>query len=102
MFSTPTDGCRLLITLGVQLCERWSIRHEAKSLGSSASADILRAVVSASLYERSANRAFAYPICLSAHVSSGNVVEFGEAIKNPAYRIPQTEDSGCLDISAHA
>ena len=31
-----------------------------------------------------------------------NVVEFGEAIKNPAYRIPQTEYSGCLDISAHA
>jgi len=30
------------------------------------------------------------------------VVEFGEAIKNPAYRIPQTEYSGCLDISAHA
>ena len=33
---------------------------------------------------------------------SGSVVEFGEAIKNPAYRIPQTEYSGCLDISAHA
>jgi len=32
----------------------------------------------------------------------GIVVKFGEAIKNPAYRIPQTEDSGCLDISAHA
>jgi len=31
-----------------------------------------------------------------------NVVEFGEAIKNPAYHIPQTEYSGCLDISAHA
>jgi len=30
------------------------------------------------------------------------IVEFGEAIKNPAYRIPQTEYSGCLDISAHA
>jgi len=30
------------------------------------------------------------------------VVEFGEAIKNPAYHIPQTEYSGCLDISAHA
>ena len=30
------------------------------------------------------------------------VVEFGEVIKNPAYRIPQTEYSGCLDISAHA
>ena len=30
------------------------------------------------------------------------VVEFGETIKNPAYRIPQTEYSGCLDISAHA
>jgi len=30
------------------------------------------------------------------------VVEFGEAIKNPAYRILQTEYSGCLDISAHA
>jgi len=29
-------------------------------------------------------------------------VEFGEAIKNPAYRIPQTVNSGCLDISAHA
>ena len=31
-----------------------------------------------------------------------NIMEFGEAIKNPAYRIPQTEYSGCLDISAHA
>ena len=30
------------------------------------------------------------------------IVEFGEAIKNPAYRILQTEYSGCLDISAHA
>ena len=30
------------------------------------------------------------------------VMEFGEAIKNPAYCIPQTEYSGCLDISAHA
>jgi len=30
------------------------------------------------------------------------VVEFGETIKNPAYRILQTEYSGCLDISAHA
>jgi len=30
------------------------------------------------------------------------VVEFWEAIKNPAYRIPQTVISGCLDISAHA
>jgi len=26
----------------------------------------------------------------------------GKAIKNPAYRIPQTVISGCLDISAHA
>jgi len=31
-----------------------------------------------------------------------DVVEFGESIKNPAYRILQTEYSGCLDISAHA
>jgi len=30
------------------------------------------------------------------------IMEFGEAIKNPAYRIFQTEYSGCLDISAHA
>jgi len=29
-------------------------------------------------------------------------MEFGEAIKNPAYHILQTEYSGCLDISAHA
>jgi len=29
-------------------------------------------------------------------------VEFGEAIKNLAYRILQTAISGCLDISAHA
>jgi len=29
-------------------------------------------------------------------------MEIGEAIKNPAYRILQTEYSGCLDISAHA
>jgi len=33
---------------------------------------------------------------------AGIIVEFGEAIKNPAYRIFQTEYSGCLDISAHA
>ena len=59
---------------------------------------------------------FVPTICRSSHVSSGDmsdwigmlfgvvsgVVEFGEAIKNPAYRIPQTEYSGCLDISAHA
>jgi len=31
-----------------------------------------------------------------------SVVEFGETIKNLAYRILQTEYSGCLDISAHA
>jgi len=37
--------------------------------------------------------------CNQQHQS---VVEFGEAIKNPAYRILQTEYSGCLDISAHA
>ena len=30
------------------------------------------------------------------------IIEIGEAIKNPAYRIFQTEYSGCLDISAHA
>ena len=36
------------------------------------------------------------------YLSATRVVEFGEAIKNPAYRIPQTEYSGCLDISAHA
>ena len=29
-------------------------------------------------------------------------MEIGEAIKNPAYRILQTEYSGCLVISAHA
>jgi len=29
-------------------------------------------------------------------------MEIGEAIKNPAYRIFQTEYSGCLDTSAHA
>jgi len=33
---------------------------------------------------------------------SGTIMEIGEAIKNPAYRIFQTEYSGCLDISAHA
>jgi len=38
-----------------------------------------------------------------AQLSLQNVImEFGEAIKNPAYRIFQTEYSGCLDISAHA
>jgi len=31
-----------------------------------------------------------------------SIMEIGEAIKNPAYRILQTEYSGCLDISAHA
>jgi len=31
-----------------------------------------------------------------------SIMEIGEAIKNPAYRIFQTEYSGCLDISAHA
>jgi len=39
------------------------------------------------------------------HVVQDNstiIMEFGEAIKNPAYRIFQTEYSGCLDISAHA
>ena len=45
-------------------------------------------------------------ICDVVHLSvcdvGGSVVEFGEAIKNPAYRISQTVDSGCLDISAHA
>ena len=34
--------------------------------------------------------------------SGYGIMEFGEAIKNPAYRIFQTEYSGCLDISAHA
>jgi len=29
-------------------------------------------------------------------------MEFGETIENPAYRILQTEYSGCLDVSAHA
>ena len=32
----------------------------------------------------------------------GSIMEIGEAIKNPAYRIFQTEYSGCLDISTHA
>jgi len=40
--------------------------------------------------------------CHFSHYTHNIVVEFGEAIKNPAYRIPQTEYSGCLDISAHA
>ena len=30
------------------------------------------------------------------------IMEIGEAIENLAYRIFQTEYSGCLDISAHA
>ena len=34
--------------------------------------------------------------------SSTSIMEIGEAIKNPAYRIFQTEYSGCLDISTHA
>jgi len=33
---------------------------------------------------------------------NASIMEFGEAIKNPAYRILQTEYSGCLDISTHA
>jgi len=37
-----------------------------------------------------------------AGTTSGSIMEIGEAIKNPAYRIFQTEYSGCLDISAHA
>jgi len=36
------------------------------------------------------------------YVGSVIIMEIGEAIKNPAYRIFQTEYSGCLDISAHA
>ena len=39
---------------------------------------------------------------LDIFLGGDNVVEIGEAIKNPAYRIPQTVNSGCLDISAHA
>jgi len=35
-------------------------------------------------------------------VGGSVIMEIGEAIKNPAYRIFQTEYSGCLDISAHA
>ena len=35
-------------------------------------------------------------------ICNATIMEFGEAIKNPAYRIFQTEYSGCLDISAHA
>ena len=38
----------------------------------------------------------------NAEKSVVGIMELGEAIKNPAYRIPQTEYSGCLDISAHA
>jgi len=38
----------------------------------------------------------------SMDLSQTYIMEFGEAIKNPAYRILQTEYSGCLDISAHA
>ena len=38
----------------------------------------------------------------SGKLSGDTVVEFGEAIKNPAYRILQTDISGCLDSSAHA
>ena len=40
--------------------------------------------------------------CIHGFLMIFIVEEFGEAIKNPAYRIPQTEYSGCLDISAHA
>jgi len=39
---------------------------------------------------------------IGAWYGKGIIMEFGEAIKNPAYRILQTEYSGCLDISAHA
>jgi len=35
-------------------------------------------------------------------VEENCIMEIGEAIKNPAYRIFQTEYSGCLDISTHA
>jgi len=38
----------------------------------------------------------------SASVAEAAIMEIGEAIKNPAYRIFQTEYSGCLDISVHA
>ena len=40
--------------------------------------------------------------CTAGRVCNAIIVEIGEAIKNPAYRIFQTEYSGCLDISAHA
>jgi len=43
-----------------------------------------------------------YEYLISLNVAHGIIMEFGEAIKNPAYRIFQTEYSGCLDISAHA
>ena len=43
-------------------------------------------------------RGFSAPAC----IAGASIMEFGEAIKNPAYRIFQTEYSGCLDISAHA
>jgi len=51
------------------------------------------------------------PVLAPGHMASGQhdhegangcIMEIGEAIKNPAYRIFQTEYSGCLDISAHA
>jgi len=38
----------------------------------------------------------------SRYLCNDFIMEIGEAIKNPAYRIFQTEYSGCLDISAHA
>ena len=44
-----------------------------------------------------------FPANISATTEDwGSIMEFGEATKNPAYRIFQTEYSGCLDISAHA
>jgi len=41
-------------------------------------------------------------MCLNLDTLWTTIMEIGEAIKNPAYRIFQTEYSGCLDISAHA
>ena len=47
-------------------------------------------------------------VVTNIHVASlhlqvqASIMEIGEAIKNPANRIFQTEYSGCLDISAHA
>jgi len=100
--------------IGASHCNKWGLRDAALSkllwAGFAFSGPTSDLVISESysLLDRSSpnfkdwwSESHEFDVVSVFHVHAF-IMEIGEAIKNPAYRIFQTEYSGCLDISAHA